>query len=237
MNAFNDRVVVVTGAFGALGSSVAAAFAAAGAKVALLDVAAMPAPAFAKAWQSPHLLIGNVQLTDEVQTRSALDSINAQLGRIDVLINVAGGFRWEKIIDGSVDTWDIMYGRNLKTALIASRAALPHLLKSAPGSRIINIGAGAASKPAAAGMGAYTASKAGVQKLTESLADELKDRGITVNAVLPGTIDTPQNRKDMPDADFARWVAPAAIADVLVFLASPQGSAVTGAAIPVNGRG
>jgi NAD(P)-dependent dehydrogenase (short-subunit alcohol dehydrogenase family) len=237
MNAFTDRVVVVTGAFGALGSSVAAAFAATGAKVALLDVAATPSPALANAWQAPHLLIGSVQLTDAGKTKSALDSIKTRLGRIDILINVAGGFRWEKIADGSVDTWDLMYNMNLKTALIASRAALPHLLDTAPGSRIINIGAGAASKPAAAGMGAYTASKAGVQKLTESLADELKDRGITVNALLPGTIDTPQNRKDMPDADFSRWVAPSAIADVVTFLASSRASAITGAAIPVNGRG
>jgi len=237
MNAFTDRVVVVTGAFGALGSQVAVAFAAANAKVALLDVAAAPSSALASQLQAPHLLIGNVQLTDAGQTKSALDSVQAKLGRIDILVNVAGGFRWEKIVDGSLDTWDLMYSMNLKTALIAARAALPHLLSTAPGSRIINIGAGAASKPAAAGMGAYTASKAGVQKLTESLADELKDRGITVNAVLPGTIDTPQNRKDMPDADFSRWVAPSAIADVVVFLASSHASAVTGAAIPVNGRG
>ena len=86
-------------------------------------------------------------------------------------------------------------------------------------------------------MGAYAASKAGVQRLTESLADELKDRGITVNAILPGMIDTPRNRLDMPDADFSRWVAPAAIAEVIVFLASDAAAAVTGAAIPVIGRG
>ena len=86
-------------------------------------------------------------------------------------------------------------------------------------------------------MGAYTASKAGVQKLTESLADELKDRGITVNAILPGTIDTPRNRSDMPDADFSRWVTPDAIADVVLYLASDNAQAVTGAAIPVFGRG
>jgi NAD(P)-dependent dehydrogenase (short-subunit alcohol dehydrogenase family) len=103
--------------------------------------------------------------------------------------------------------------------------------------RIINIGAGAAAARAGAGMGAYTASKAGVQKLTESLADELRDRGITVNAVLPGTIDTPRNRSDMPDADFSRWVTPDAIAEVVVFLASDSAQAVTGAAIPVFGRG
>jgi NAD(P)-dependent dehydrogenase (short-subunit alcohol dehydrogenase family) len=116
----------------------------------------------------------------------------------------------------------------------ASKAALPSILKSDAG-RIINIGAGAAVK-AAAGMGAYAASKSGVLRLTESLSEEVKDRGVTVNAILPGTIDTPQNRKAMPKADTSRWVAPEAIADVVVFLASDGARAVTGAAVPVFGR-
>lgn len=237
MSEFNGRVVVVTGAFGALGREVAAAFAAQGASVALVDAAPSPSADVAKKFSAPHLLLGNVQLTDEAQTAAAMNGVAKQLGRLDVLVNIAGGFRWEKIEDGNVATWETMFAMNLKTALIASRAALPYLLKNAPGTRIVNIGAGAASKPAAAGMGAYTASKAGVQKFTESLADELKDRGVTVNAVLPGTIDTPQNRKDMPDADFSRWVAPSALAEVVLFLASPRAAAVTGAAIAVNGRG
>jgi NAD(P)-dependent dehydrogenase (short-subunit alcohol dehydrogenase family) len=125
---------------------------------------------------------------------------------------------------------------NLKTAVTATKAALPHLLRSRRG-RVINIGAGAAARTASAGMGAYTASKAGVHKLTESLAEELKERGVTVNAVLPGTIDTPRNRADMPDADFSKWVAPSAIAAVIGFLASDEAAAVTGALIPVFGRG
>ena len=116
-----------------------------------------------------------------------------------------------------------------------SRAALPHLIKRG-GGRIVNIGAGAAATKAGAGMGAYTASKAGVAKLTESLAEEVKDRGVTVNALLPSIIDTPANRADMPNADFSRWVAPRAIADVILFLLSDQASAVTGALIPVSGR-
>ena len=101
---------------------------------------------------------------------------------------------------------------------------------------IVNIGAGAAGR-AKAGMGAYTASKAGVQRLTEALAEELKDRNVTVNCILPGVIDTPQNRTSMAGADFSRWVAPAAIADVIHFLASDAARAVTGAAIRVFGRG
>jgi NAD(P)-dependent dehydrogenase (short-subunit alcohol dehydrogenase family) len=124
---------------------------------------------------------------------------------------------------------------NLKTALAVSRAALPHLLARGTG-RIVNIGAGAAGR-AAAGMGAYTASKAGVERLSEALAEEVKDRNITVNTILPGTLDTPANRAAMPDADTTRWVEPAAVADVAAFLASGAARAVTGAAIRVFGRG
>jgi NAD(P)-dependent dehydrogenase (short-subunit alcohol dehydrogenase family) len=104
------------------------------------------------------------------------------------------------------------------------------------GGRIVNIGAGAAAR-AGLGMGAYAASKAGVQRFTEALAEELKDRNITVNAILPGIIDTPRNRLDMPKADFTRWVSPDAIAQVILFLASAEAASVTGAAIPVSGRG
>jgi NAD(P)-dependent dehydrogenase (short-subunit alcohol dehydrogenase family) len=124
---------------------------------------------------------------------------------------------------------------NLKTAVIACRAALPHLIARGSG-RIVNVGAGAAGR-AGAGMGAYAASKAGVERLTESLAEELKDRSINVNTVLPGTLDTPRNRQDMPQADFKRWVQPEALADVIAFLASEGARAVTGAAIRVFGRG
>jgi NAD(P)-dependent dehydrogenase (short-subunit alcohol dehydrogenase family) len=125
---------------------------------------------------------------------------------------------------------------NLRSAVVSCKCALPALLERGAG-RIINIGAGAAAARAGLGMGAYTASKAGVQRLTEALAEELKDRQVTVNAVLPGTIDTPRNRLDMPKADFSRWVPPEKIARVIVFLASEDASAITGASIPVFGRG
>jgi len=122
----------------------------------------------------------------------------------------------------------------VKTAANASRAALK-LLRASPAGRIVNIGAAGAVK-AAAGMGAYAAAKAGVHRLTESLAEELKADGVTVNAVLPSIIDTPANRADMPDADFSAWVAPADLAEVILFLASPAARALTGALIPVTGR-
>ena len=163
-----------------------------------------------------------------------MNAVAAQLGGIDVLVNVAGGFRWETVLEGSPETWDFMYSLNLKTALNTCKAALPHLL-ARPFARIINIGAGAAVK-AGAGMGAYAASKAGVAKLTEALSEELKDRFITVNAVLPSIIDTPANRADMPKADFGRWVKPQAIADLIVYLGSEAAAAITGASIPIQGR-
>ena len=123
---------------------------------------------------------------------------------------------------------------SLLTAVAACQAALPHVLKGSSG-RIVNIGAAGAMK-AAAGMGAYAASKSGVARLTEALAEELKQRGTTVNALLPSTIDTPPNRTDMPDADFTRWVTPRDVANVIVFLLSAEACAVTGALLPVMGR-
>jgi NAD(P)-dependent dehydrogenase (short-subunit alcohol dehydrogenase family) len=123
---------------------------------------------------------------------------------------------------------------NLRTAVSASQAALPYLL-AAGDARIVNVGAGAAAK-AGAGMGAYAASKAGVARFTEALAEELKDRGVTVNAVLPSIIDTAANRADMPKADFSRWVKPEQIADLIAFLLSDRARAITGALIPISGR-
>lgn len=229
------KVVVVTGAFGVLGAAVARRFASMGARVALVDVASQPSVELAAEFSGGHLLLGGVDLADFDATRKGMAAIAMRFGGIDVLANVAGGFRWEKFEDGDVGTWDQLYAMNLRTAVVSCRAALPALLERGAG-RIVNIGAGAATR-AGLGMGAYAASKAGVQRLTEALAEELKDRGITVNAILPGTIDTPRNRLDMPDADFSRWVAPEAIAGAIAFLASEAAAAITGASVPVIGRG
>ncbi|MEQ1440368.1 SDR family NAD(P)-dependent oxidoreductase [Fontimonas sp. SYSU GA230001] len=228
MQDLQGKLVVVTGAFGHLGTAVAAHAAGRGARLALIDRA--PAPAVTA---DAGLALGGVDLADAGAARAAMDEVAARGGRIDALVNVAGSFRWETVADGSADTWDLLYRVNLRSALCASQAVLPHL--RAGGGRIVNIGANAAGR-AALGMGAYAASKSGVARLTEALAEELKDRGITVNAILPGIIDTPPNRRDMPDADHSRWVAPAAIADVIGFLLSDAAAAVTGALIPVTGR-
>ncbi|MGH8297726.1 MAG: SDR family NAD(P)-dependent oxidoreductase [Steroidobacteraceae bacterium] len=229
------RAVVVTGAFGNLGIAVARSFREQGAVVALLDHT-QPPPRIGAEFPPPHCVLGGIDLTRAAGAGIAMETVRATLGSIDVLVNIAGGFRWQTVEQGDVEGWDAMFAMNLKSAVVSTKAALPQLLAS-PAGRIINVGAGAAARASGAGMGAYTASKAGVHKLTESLAEELKDRGINVNAVLPGTIDTPQNRADMPKADFSRWVQPEAIAAVIAFLASEQASAVTGALVPVYGRG
>jgi NAD(P)-dependent dehydrogenase (short-subunit alcohol dehydrogenase family) len=226
------KIVAVTGGFGQLGVAVVRAAIDAGARVAALDRARQPADA--KALEDAFLL-GDVDLSESSAATKALDQVVAQFGGLDALVNIAGTFRWETLEKGSLDTWDLLYRVNLRSAVSTSHAALPHLTKRG-GGRIINIGAGAAAAKAGAGMGAYTASKAGVAKLTEALAEEVKDRAITVNALLPSIIDTPANRADMPNADFSRWVPPRAVADVIVFLLSDQASAVTGALIPVSGR-
>jgi len=226
------KIVAVTGGFGQLGVAVVRAALDAGAQVAALDRARQPADAKALAGA---LALGDIDLAESSAATKAVDQVVAQLGGLDALINIAGTFRWESLETGSVDTWDLLYRVNLRSAVNTSHAALPHLTKRG-GGRIINIGAGAAAAKAGAGMGAYTASKAGVAKLTEALAEEVKDHGITVNAILPSIIDTPANRADMPNADFNRWVPARAIADVIVFLLSDQASAVTGALIPVSGR-
>lgn len=226
------KIVAVTGGFGQLGVAVVQAALEAGARVAALDRVAAPADASALA---AAFALGDLDLAEPEAAVRALEQVAVRFGGLDALVNVAGTFRWETVEQGSLETWDLLYRVNLRSAVSASRAALPHLIKRGAG-RIVNVGAAAAAAKAGAGMAAYTASKAGVAKLTESLAEELKDRGITVNAVLPSIIDTPANRAAMPEADFTRWVPPRAIADVIVFLLTEQARAVTGALIPVPGR-
>jgi NAD(P)-dependent dehydrogenase (short-subunit alcohol dehydrogenase family) len=224
------RVIAVTGAFGALGSAVAGTLAKEGAALVLIDQAPLPA----QAPMSDALVIPGIDLSDPAQAGQAVDRVIEQYGRLDGLINIAGTFRWQTVLDGDVSTWDFLYAVNLKTAVAMTKAALPQLIQSR--GRIVNIAAGVAVAKAGVGFGAYAASKAGVAKLTESLAEEVKLQGVTVNAILPSIIDTPQNRRDMPDADFDRWVKPQNIADTISFLLSDKANAITGALIPVSGR-
>jgi len=236
MSEFEGKVVMVTGAAGNLGAAVAASFAALGARLALLDHSAerlgrtrddldLPSPTL--------LLPTDLTSTDSVA--AAADRTVAQLGRVDVLANIAGGFTMGPALHETDDEdWDLMMRLNARSVFNTCRAIVPHMLRQGAG-RIINVSARAALEGKAR-MGPYCASKAAVLTLTESLAAEHRLDGINVNCILPGTIDTPQNRAAMPEADFSRWVPPAALADVVVFLASEASRAVTGAAIPVYGQ-
>jgi len=222
------KILIVTGASGALGKVVVASALAKGAKVAAIDHAASAAQPTAE-----RIELGGVDLTDATQARKAIDAAAAHFGRLDALVNIAGGFAFETAIEGDPKTWQRLYALNVLTALNASRSAIPHLTASSAG-RIVNVGAMGAIQ-AGAGMGPYAASKAGVHRLTEALAAEWKGK-ITVNAVLPSTIDTAANRTSMPNADFSKWVRPEELAEVILFLASDAASAVTGALLPVQGR-
>src|SRR5262249_12019155 len=161
-----------------------AAFAAQGGKVARVDLAQEPADA-----DPSSLDLGGIDLTNPAAAAEVVATVSQAFGGVDMLINVAGGFKWETTAEGSLETWLQMYAMNAISAVTMTKAALPALL-SRRGARIINIGAGAAIQ-AAAGMGSYAASKAAVHRFTESLAAELAEEDITVNAILPGIIDTP----------------------------------------------
>jgi len=229
-----DQAIVITGGFGSLGAATARAAIELGARVALIDRApAAPGDLIAELGTAAVFLPG-VDLADAAAAKSTIDTAQVRLRGLDALINIAGAFRWQTVVDGDPAVWDSLFTINVKTALNTCRAAIPHLRASRAG-RIVNIGAYAALK-AGAGMGAYTASKAGVHRLTESLAAELKDQRITVNAVLPSVIDTPPNRKEMAQADFSTWVSPGSLAKVILFLASEEAQDITGALLPVTGR-
>jgi len=224
----DGRVIAITGASGALGKVVAETALSRGAQIAAIDHAPSTLPASAT-----RIDLGSVDLTDAAQATHAINLAATHFGRLDALVNIAGGFAYETVQDGDGGTWQRLYALNVLTALNASRAAIPHLSAAGAG-RIINMGAMGALQ-ANAGMGPYAASKAALHRLTEALAAEWKGK-VTVNAVLPSTIDTAANRASMKDADFSKWVRPTELAEVILFLASDAASGITGALIPVPGR-
>lgn len=217
-------IIIVTGGFGALGRAVVSHLTFAGHQVAAVDMAPVPAE------HQAALALGGVDLAEEDAVAGAYRKVISGLGSPGGVVNIAGGFVWETVADGSLDSFDRMYRMNLRTAAASCRAAIPLL---AEGSAIVNVGAAGAVRPGT-GFAAYAASKTGVHALTESLAEELKGKGIRVNAVLPTIIDTPTNRADMPDADTSTWVRPEAAARVIAFLLSAESGAITGAAIPLS---
>lgn len=235
MSEFADKRVIVTGAAGALGQSVAAHFRDNGARVAHIDYSdTLLDKAFPdRSNTSPHLYHA-VDLTQRDATAACINNIAEQFAGIDIIANIAGGFTMGEAVHETSDaTWDFLFNLNTRSVLHTSAAAVPIMI-NAGGGKIINISAGAAHKGAAL-MGAYVASKSAVWRLTESMADELRDKNINVNCILPGIIDTQRNREDMPDADHDKWVPPEQLASVIGFLASDAGIAVHGAGIPVVG--
>jgi NAD(P)-dependent dehydrogenase (short-subunit alcohol dehydrogenase family) len=236
MSEFEGKTAIVTGAAGNVGSAVCQALAAKGTVLAMLDLdeealasaqAALPAGSTAATFA--------VDLIDPSSVAAAVDAVMQRFGRIDILANVAGGFAMGPPLQETDDkTWNLMMDLNARSVFNMSRAVLP-IMQAAGRGRIVNVSARAALQ-GKGNMGPYCASKAAVITLTETLAAENKHQGINVNCILPGTVDTPQNRESMPDQDHDTWVPTAALADVIVFLASDAARCVTGAAVPVYGR-
>jgi NAD(P)-dependent dehydrogenase (short-subunit alcohol dehydrogenase family) len=229
---FSNQVVLVAGAGGNLGSAVAAAYYQAGAKLVLGERHPKQLQAFYQG--DPRVQVVAVDLLDPEQVEQYIYSAVERFGHIDVLANTVGGFRKSRLQETDPEQWDFVFNLNLKSAYLLSRAVILQMLEQGSG-KIVHVSARAA-RNGSAGQAAYSASKSGLIRMVESLASEVKDNGITVNCVLPGTIDTPQNRQDMPKADHGKWVAPEAIADAILFLTSEAARAVTGAALPVYGR-
>jgi NAD(P)-dependent dehydrogenase (short-subunit alcohol dehydrogenase family) len=237
MSSLKDKVVIITGAVGNLGRAVAEHVQAQGAKTILVD---RSSDRLREAYgelkgSAQHWLAGDIDMTDPKVVNAMVAEAHKRFGRLDGLVNTVGGFRGGKPVhETDLAEWDFLYEINVRTVLNACRAVIPYMLKSESG-RIVNI----ASRNAFQGSphyAAYSAAKTAVLRLTESLAGELKTRGINVNCIVPGTIDTPQNREAMPKADFSTWVPPEDIAHVIAFLLSDEARSVTGAAVPVYGR-
>jgi NAD(P)-dependent dehydrogenase (short-subunit alcohol dehydrogenase family) len=231
---FTNRVVAITGGAGNLGMAVGKAFSDAGAKLALIDRSpGKLADVFLES--DGHLITSPTDVTDPNSVAASVAEIVDRFGRIDALINIAGGYRaGTPLHETPISDWEFMLNLNARSVFVVCQSVIPQMLKQGHG-RIINI----SSRAALAGdayHAAYSVSKTAVVRLTESMAGELKDAGLNVNCVMPGMIDTPQNRAGMPDGDFSKWVAPEAIADVILFLASDGARAINGAAIPVYGK-
>jgi NAD(P)-dependent dehydrogenase (short-subunit alcohol dehydrogenase family) len=232
---FTDKVIVVSGAAGNLGRAVVDAFLVAGGTVCGLDHRqGRLAEMFPGHGGALHIY-ENADLTDRNALISLGEQIQAEVGRVDVLVNTVGGFTMGERVDQiSAETWDRMVNINVISLMNAAAAFMPGLLASG-GGKVVSVGAGAALKGGAK-MGAYAAAKAAVLRLTETMAAELKGNNIQANCILPGTIDTPENRQAMPNSDFSKWVTPEQVARVILFLSSPAADAISGAAVPITGR-
>ena len=226
-----SKVALVTGANGGLGTQVTKALLDAGFLVAGLAPKIQPHD-----FDHPHFTALPAKLNSLDEAKKATETVIAHFGKIDLLAHTVGGFAGgQSIADTDDATFQRMFDMNVNSAFHIMRAVVPQMRKAGSG-RIIAIGSRAAENPGA-NVGAYSASKAALVSLIKTVAIENKDSGITANVILPGTMDTPANRKDMPGADTSQWVQPASVASLIVWLASDGGKDVTGAAIPVYGGG
>lgn len=233
-SATTGRVVVVSGGAGGVGLAITQLFAQAGDRVFVVERAETRAQV--EALSDPHIAFVHANVLDETSVAGALDQIQTTGGRLDVLVNVVGGYdAGQPIHELDTATWDRMMDLNLRSAFLLSKHAARHMIAQHNG-RIINFSARAA-RDTAANAGAYAVSKAGVIALTEVQAKELLPYDITVNAILPSIVDTVANRQAMPKADFARWPKAEEIAQVICFLASADAKLISGASIPVYGKG
>ncbi|GAB4533456.1 MAG: SDR family NAD(P)-dependent oxidoreductase [Anaerolineae bacterium] len=233
---FSDQVVMVTGASGNLGRAVAEAFLAAGARLALPDRSPDRLPKLYPelAGSDRHYLAAGIDVTSPADADLLVQETLRRLGRIDVLAHTVGGYQaGAPPHETSLETWDAMLNLNGRATFVINRAVVPAMLARGRG-KIINTAARSALGSGAKDV-AYSASKSAVARITEGMAAAYRSRGINVNAVLPGTIDTPQNREAMPDADHSRWVKPEALAQIFLFLASEAASPIHGALVPAYG--
>ena len=223
------KVVLVTGANGGLGTYVTQAF---------LDARATVIGTSRKIQQSnfssPSFTALPAEISSGEGAKSLVDQVVARFGRLDVLAHTVGGFAGGlSVADTDDDTFQRMFVLNLNSVFHILRATIPALRQSG-GGRIVAVGSRAALEPGA-GVGAYSASKAAMVSLIRTVALENKDTGLTANVILPGTMDTPGNRKSIPNADFSKWVRPSTVASLITWLASDAGKDVNGAVIPVYG--
>jgi NAD(P)-dependent dehydrogenase (short-subunit alcohol dehydrogenase family) len=232
-----SSVIIVTGAAGNVGREVLVALADAGMRVVAVDRDAAQLTAIVAGLKgaSQHRVAGGVDLTAPAACHQVVAETLAATGRLDGVVHTVGGYKFAHAADGGAALWEFMFKINTLMTLNMFQAAIAPMQAAKRGS-MVAIAAGAGLK-ATIGHGAYSASKSAVMRLVESFADELKGDGIRVNSVLPGTIDTPQNRAEMPTADYTRWVKPSQVASAIAFLISDAASGVTGAHLPVTGQG
>lgn len=227
----SERIVFITGADGGLGTFVTESFLRKGDQVigASLHIASNEFP-------NPSFRALSVDFTNQEQVGKAIEKVVVEFGRLDVLVHVLGGFAGGQSIATTDDvTWKRMQDLNLTSAFYVLRAAIPHLRKSSNG-RIVAIGSLTAKEPQA-NMGAYVTFKTALCTLVQTVARENADAGLTANVILPGTMDTPANRKAMPEADFSRWLDPKRVAELIVWLTEDNARQVTGTMIPIEGNG